>query len=95
MVNIETILGAMKKWVFSAEEKMQILCEAEEHGATSACRKYDVATSLFYKWKRQFCEKGIDGLQGPYHRIDPAVRELEKENERLKRSLPARPWSWK
>lgn len=77
----------MKKRVFSAAEKMQILREAEDHGATSTCRKYDVATSLFYKWKRQFNEKGIDGLQGQYYRVDPAVRELEKENERLKKII--------
>ena len=77
----------MKKRVFSAEEKMQIIREAEEHGVISTCRKYDLANSLFYKWKRQFNERGIDGLQGQYHRVNPAVRELEKENERLKKII--------
>ena len=77
----------MKKRVFSAEEKMQIIREAEERGVISTCRKYDLANSLFYKWKRQFNERGIDGLQGQYHRVNPAVRELEKENERLKKII--------
>jgi transposase-like protein len=74
-----------KKRVFSADEKMQIIREAEEFGTTATCRKYDLASSLFYKWKSQFNAKGIDGLQGLYHRVDPEVRELEKENERLKK----------
>jgi hypothetical protein len=73
MFNIKTILGTIKIRVFSAEEKMQILREAEEHGATSTCRNHDVATSLFYKWKSQFNEKGIDGLQSQYYRVDPAI----------------------
>lgn len=42
MFYIKTILGTMKKRVFSAEEKMQIIREAEVHGATST---YFIATS--------------------------------------------------
>jgi len=74
-----------KKRVFSADEKMQIIREVEEFGTTATCRKYDLVSSLFYKWKSQFNDKGIDGMQGQYHRVDPEVRELEKENERLKK----------
>lgn len=70
-----------KKRSFSAEEKMQILQEGEEFGTTETCRKYDLANSLYYRWKSQFNAKGIDGLSGQYHRVDPEVRELEKENE--------------
>ena len=76
-----------KKRVFSAEEKMQILREAEEFGTTETCRKYDLANSLFYRWKSQFNARGIEGLTGQYHRVDPAVRDLEKENERLKKII--------
>ena len=74
-----------KKRVFSVEEKMQIIREAEEYGTTETCRKYEVANSLYYRWKGQFNARGIEGLQGQYHRVDPEVRELEKENERLKK----------
>ena len=48
-----------KKRVFSAEEKMQILREGEEFGTTETCRKYDLANSLFYRWKSQFNSRGI------------------------------------
>ncbi len=74
-----------KKRVFSAEQKMQIIREAEENGPSVACRKYEITHSLFYRWKGQFNSNGIEGLQGQYHRVDPEVRGLEKENERLKK----------
>lgn len=76
-----------KKRIFSVEQKMQILREAEEHGMLATCRKYEIAQSLYYRWKSQFDQKGIDGLQGQYYRVDPRVRELEKENERLKKII--------
>jgi transposase-like protein len=76
-----------KKRIFSVEQKMQILREAEEHGMLATCRKYEIAQSLYYRWKNQFDQKGIDGLQGQYYRVDPRVRELERENERLKKII--------
>jgi len=30
---------------------------------------------------------GIDGLEGQHFRVDPAVRDLEQENERLKKII--------
>ena len=66
---------------------MDILREAEQNGMLSTCRKYEIAQSLFYRWKGRFDKMGIDGLQGQYYRVDPAVRELEKENERLKKII--------
>jgi putative transposase len=47
----------------------------------ATCRKYEIAQSLFYSWKNQFDQRGIDGLAGQHYKVDPAVRELEKENE--------------
>jgi len=76
-----------KRRSFSVEQKMQILREAEANGMLATCRKYEIAQSLFYRWKHQFDEKGIDGMQPQYHRIDPEVKALEKENERLKRII--------
>ncbi len=76
-----------KKRSFSIEQKMQILREAEEKGMLATCRKHEIAQSLFYQWKNKFNSHGIDGLQGQYHRVDPEVRSLEKENERLKKII--------
>jgi len=66
---------------------MEILREGEQNGTVAACRKYEISQGLFYRWRSRFNERGIDGLQGQYHRVDPEVRELEKENERLKKII--------
>lgn len=76
-----------KKRVFSPEQKMQVLREVEQNGMVATCRKFDIAQSLFYQWKRKFDQHGIDGLQGQYYKVDPQLKELEKENERLKKII--------
>lgn len=66
---------------------MQILREAETEGMLATCRKHEIAQSLFYRWKHAFEQKGIDGLQGQYYRVDPELRALQEENERLKKII--------
>jgi putative transposase len=77
----------IKKRVFTVEQKMQILREAEENGMLATCRKHDIAQSLFYRWKDNFNSRGIDGLQPQHYRVDAGIRELEKENTRLKKII--------
>jgi transposase-like protein len=70
---------------FTPEEKQSILQEAEREGHTEVCRKYNLASSVLSYWKKKYLSKGRDGLKAGYKRIDPAIRELEEENERLKK----------
>jgi hypothetical protein len=42
---------------------------------------------LYYLSKSQYDLRGIDGLQSQYYRVDPRVRELEKEDERLRKNI--------
>ncbi len=72
---------------FSPEEKHSILQEAEREGHSEICRKYNLASSVLAYWKRKYLAKGKDGLKPGYKRIDPEVRALEEENERLKRII--------
>ena len=72
---------------FSPEEKYSILQEAELEGHTETCRKYNLASSVLTYWKKKYLAKGKDGLKPGYKRIDPEVRALEEENERLKRII--------
>jgi len=72
---------------FSPEEKHSILQEAEREGHSETCRKYNLASSVLAYWKRKYLAKGKDGLKPGYKRIDPEVRALEEENERLKRII--------
>src|ERR1017187_4707289 len=70
---------------FSPEERLSILQECEREGAVETSRKYNLSPSLLSKWKQRYQSKGVAGLKAQYKRIDPQVRALEEENERLKR----------
>ncbi len=72
---------------FSPEERLSIVQESEREGTTETCRKYNLSLSLVYKWRSRYLQKGIEGLKPMYKRIDPQVRELEEENERLKKII--------
>lgn len=72
---------------FSPEDRLAIIQEGQREGSTATCRKYNLAPSLYARWKTKYLSKGVEGLKPAYHRIDPAVRELEDENERLKRII--------
>jgi transposase-like protein len=90
LINLVTVnLGIMSKQrrQFSPEEKYSILQEAEREGHTETGRKYNLASSVLTYWKKKYLARGKDGLKAAYHKIDPAVRSLEEENERLKRII--------
>jgi transposase-like protein len=72
---------------FTPEERLSILQEAEREGRLETTRKYNIAPSLFDRWRKKYFSKGMDGLKNSYRRIDPQVRELEQENERLKKII--------
>ncbi len=73
--------------IFTPEDRLAILQEAQREGATVTCRKYNLAPSLYAKWKNKYLSKGVEGLKPSYKRIDPELRALEEENERLKRII--------
>ncbi|WP_229311863.1 transposase [Larkinella rosea] len=56
-------------------------------GHTEVCRKYSLSPSLLRKWRQKYLAKGKEGLRDSYPRVDPQLRALEEENERLKRII--------
>lgn len=72
---------------FSPDDRLAILQEGEREGNTATCRKYNLAPSLYARWKKKYLSKGLEGLKPAYHRVDPELRALEEENERLKRII--------
>ena len=72
---------------FTPEERLSIVQEGQREGRSETCRKYNLSTSLYDRWRRKYLEYGIEGLKSKYKKIDPAVRELQEENERLKRII--------
>lgn len=76
-----------KRRTFTVEKKLEILRYAEQHGMVATCRTYELSQSLYYRWKHAFDRKGMDGLAPAYPRVDPEVRALEQENERLRKII--------
>lgn len=72
---------------FTPEERLSILQEGERDGHSIALRKYQIAPSLYARWKHKYLKEGIYGLKDKHKKVDPALRELELENERLKRII--------
>jgi transposase-like protein len=72
---------------FSPEDRLAIVQEGQREGTTATCRKYNLSPSLFAKWRSKYLAKGVEGLKPAYPRVDPGVRALEEENERLKRII--------
>lgn len=72
---------------FTPEEKYSILQEAEREGTTEVARKYNLAHSVLSYWKKKYLAQGKDGLKASYKKVDPQLRALEEENERLKRLI--------
>lgn len=74
----------MQKNQFSDEQIVAILQQAEKGEKTVAevCRQHNVSENSFYRWRTRF---------GGMNTSEAArVRELEKENARLKRLLAER-----
>ncbi|MFN8414805.1 MAG: transposase [Cytophagaceae bacterium] len=72
---------------FSPEDRLSILKEAEREGYMETCRKYNLSASLLSKWKQRYLNKGVEGLKSSYKKVDPEIRALQEENERLKRVI--------
>ena len=72
---------------FSPEDRLSLIQEAEREGYVETCRKYNLSPTLLSRWKQKYQAKGAEGLKPAYKRVDPELRALEEENERLKRII--------
>jgi len=75
----------------SAEEKIRIVLEGlrGEDSIAELCRREGIATSLYYKWSKEFLEAGKKRLAGDTARqaSAPEVKELRSETAALKEAL--------
>lgn len=73
---------------YTAEEKVRIVLEGFRKELTVAelCRREGIHAQVYYSWLRDFMEAGKSRLQGDTLRQanDGEVKDLKKENERLK-----------
>ena len=74
----------MKQGQFSQEQIVAILQQAEKGDQTiqSICREHTITETTFYRWRKLYGGMNVSEA----HRL----KELEKENSRLKRLLAER-----
>jgi putative transposase len=74
----------MKTSQHTAEQIVKILEQAErgEQSVGAVCREHGIAEATFYRWRRSYSGMAINEAQ--------RLKELEKENTRLKRLLAER-----
>jgi putative transposase len=74
----------MKASQFSSEQIVRILEQAErgEQTVSAICREHQIAETTFYRWRKIYAGMSANELQ--------RLKELEKENSRLKRLLAER-----
>ena len=88
MIRLSAHLGPkesiVKKSLFSDEQIVRILQEAAsgQKSQSQLCREHRISENTFYTWKRKF-----NGLQSQDVR---RLKELEQENNQLKRLLAER-----
>lgn len=71
----------MKGKRYSTEDKIRILREAEavDKSIIEVCKDKGISEQTFHRWKREFGMMPVDQAR--------RLKELEKENARLKRML--------
>ena len=71
----------MKAKRYTTEQKIRILREAEkaDQSIVEVCREKGISEQTFHRWKREFGIMPLDQAK--------RLKELEKENARLKRML--------
>lgn len=65
-----------KRRVFTEEQRLAILKEADEHGVAVTVRKYGLVASMIYKWRDRIAKD-----------VPHANREAEMELRRLQQEI--------
>ena len=79
-------MSERKHW--KAEEKLAPINEIRENGhVVETCRKYGSDSTMFYRWKESYETFGMESLRSQSRSIESGLRQLKKENDRLKKII--------
>ena len=70
------------------QQKLQILKEWEATGnGVEVSQKYQIHPQTLYRWRRALQQGAQVFLSGKKPKVDPRIRKLELENQKLKEAL--------
>ena len=73
---------------FTPQQKLQVLREWERSGnGVEVAEKYQIHPQTLYRWRKALEQGAQAFLSGKKTRVDPHIKKLEKENQRLKEAL--------
>ena len=78
-------MSTMKKQ-FTVEQRVNIVKEAEQLGFNEVAHRHGISSRAIYRWKDKFVSGGEKALKYGA-KIDPEVRTLREENDRLKKLI--------
>lgn len=70
---------------FTARQKLEILREWEATGnGVAVAEKHEIHPMTLYRWRKRLDQGAAEFLKGTRARVDPRMRELEQENQKLR-----------
>jgi transposase-like protein len=83
-VQLTTLEGKQRK-KFTARQRLEILREWDSTGnGVEVSLRYGIHPMTLYRWKKRLEQGAAEFLKGSRSKPNPRVKELERENQRLK-----------
>jgi transposase-like protein len=80
-----TTMGERQRRKFTARQKLEILREWESVGnGVEVSQRYGIHPMTLYRWRKRLEQGAAEFLKGTRSRLNPEVKELQRENQRLK-----------
>lgn len=72
---------------FTAEDRLSILKEVEREGRANTLRKYNIAPSLYDRWRKKYLNDGLKGLKDSHKHIENQIYLVKIANNTYKVAL--------
>lgn len=73
---------------FTAGQKLEILREWETTGnGVAVAERHEIHPMTLYRWRKRLEVGAAEFLKGSRPKVDPQMRELERENQKLRDTI--------